>query len=281
MIIECEKCQTKYRFDKSLMEGDGVWVRCSRCKQVFFQENPYREEDVALFDSADDDKESIDVEVEREIEKETPVFDEFPEGTEEDNKEKTSRGKEKSLWTPGKVLAYTLIVILVLGGVYLWLFPQTRKQILDKVSPYMSAGRLKENSETTNKKVGEVGFLNVKERYAKNWILGEVLIIEGVAVNMYDYPILRVKVRGKILNESGKVLDMMESYCGNILTDEELSNLTEKEIAEKLSIPGGSSVSNSVSPQGNIPFMIVFTNPSKEAEEFIVELAKKSRLSGG
>ena len=85
----------------------------------------------------------------------------------------------------------------------------------------------------------------------------------------------RIKVRGKILSESGEVLDMMESYCGNILTDEELTNLTEKEIAEKLSTPGGSSVS----PQGDIPFMIVFTNPSKEAEEFIVELAKNSRLS--
>lgn len=279
MIIECEKCQTKYRFDESLMEGDGVWVRCSRCKYVFFQENPFRKEDVALFDSADDDKESIDVEAEREIGNETPVFDEFPEGAEEDDEEKASRGKEKSLWTPKKALAYILIVILVLGGVYLWLFPQIREQILDKVSSYMSAVRLKENSETTNEKVGEVGFLNVKERYAKNWILGEVLVIEGVAVNRYNYSIFKVKVRGKILSETGEVLDMMESYCGNILTDEELSNLTEKEIAEKLSTPGGSSVPNSVSPQGNIPFMIVFTNPSKEAEEFIVELAKNSRLS--
>jgi len=279
MIIECEKCQTKYRFDESLMEGDGAWVRCSHCKYVFFQENSFKGEDNALFDNADDDKESTDVEVEREIGKETPVFDEFPEGAEEDDEEKAGRGKEKSLWTPKKALAYTLIVILVLGGVYLWFFPQTRKQILDKVSPYMSLGRLKGNSETANEKVVKVGFLNVKERYARNWILGEVLVIEGVAVNRYDYPILRVKVRGKILNESGKVLDMMESYCGNILTDEELSSLTEKEIAEKLSTPGGSSVSNSVSPQGNIPFMIVFTNPSKEADEFIVELAKKSRLS--
>jgi predicted Zn finger-like uncharacterized protein len=279
MIIECEKCQTKYRFDESLMEGDGVWVRCSHCKYVFFQENPSREEDAVLFDSADNDKESIDVEVEREIGKEIPVFDEFPEGAEEDDEKKAGRGKEKSLWTPKKAFAYTLIVILVLAGVYLWLFPQTRKQILDKVSPYMSAGRLKENSETTNEKVGEVGFLNVKERYAKNWILGEVLVIEGVVVNRYNYPISKVKVRGKILSESGEVLDMMESYCGNILTDEELKNLTEKEIEERLSTPGGSDVSNSVSPQGNIPFMIVFTNPSKEAEEFIVELAKNSPLS--
>ncbi|MHB8828305.1 MAG: zinc-ribbon domain-containing protein [Syntrophales bacterium] len=37
MIILCPKCETQYRFDDSLSEGDGVWVRCSRCQNVFFQ----------------------------------------------------------------------------------------------------------------------------------------------------------------------------------------------------------------------------------------------------
>ncbi|OPY13559.1 MAG: hypothetical protein A4E66_00722 [Syntrophus sp. PtaB.Bin001] len=44
MIIQCIKCSTKFRFDESLMEGDGVWVRCSRCQEVFFQENPVKPE---------------------------------------------------------------------------------------------------------------------------------------------------------------------------------------------------------------------------------------------
>jgi predicted Zn finger-like uncharacterized protein len=38
MIIQCRKCETRFRFDDHLMEGDGVWVRCSRCRHVFFQE---------------------------------------------------------------------------------------------------------------------------------------------------------------------------------------------------------------------------------------------------
>ena len=38
MIIQCRKCETRFRFDENLMEGDGVWVRCSRCQHVFFQE---------------------------------------------------------------------------------------------------------------------------------------------------------------------------------------------------------------------------------------------------
>lgn len=37
MIIHCRKCGTGYRFDESLIEGEGIWVRCSRCRHVFFQ----------------------------------------------------------------------------------------------------------------------------------------------------------------------------------------------------------------------------------------------------
>lgn len=251
MIIECEKCQTKYRFDESMIDGDGALVRCSRCKNVFFQKKPLEEEEAVLPD--------------------------VPEETADKGSKK--KDKEKGFWTPGKLVAYAVIVILVLAGVYVWIFPQTGKEVMDKISLCMSADKLKKQPASVNEKVGEVGFIGVKERFAKNWMSGDLLVIEGIVVNKYDYPISRVKVRCKTLNESGEVLDTMESYCGNILTDEELSNLTETEIAEKLSTPAGSNVPNHISPNGNIPFMIVITNPSKEINEFIVELAEKSSSS--
>ena len=40
MIIQCRKCETRFRFDDTLIEGDGLWVRCSRCQHVFFQQRP-------------------------------------------------------------------------------------------------------------------------------------------------------------------------------------------------------------------------------------------------
>ncbi len=40
MIVQCKKCETKFRFDEFLIEGEGVWVRCSRCKNVFFLDDP-------------------------------------------------------------------------------------------------------------------------------------------------------------------------------------------------------------------------------------------------
>ena len=40
MIIQCRQCRIKFRFDDALMQGDGLWMRCSRCQHVFFQDNP-------------------------------------------------------------------------------------------------------------------------------------------------------------------------------------------------------------------------------------------------
>lgn len=40
MIIKCAKCETSFRFGDELMTGEGVWVRCCRCTNVFFQDNP-------------------------------------------------------------------------------------------------------------------------------------------------------------------------------------------------------------------------------------------------
>ena len=40
MIIQCRQCRTKFRFDDALMQGNGVWLRCSRCGHVYFQDNP-------------------------------------------------------------------------------------------------------------------------------------------------------------------------------------------------------------------------------------------------
>lgn len=38
MIIQCRKCETRFRFDETQVEEEGFWVRCSRCRDVFFQE---------------------------------------------------------------------------------------------------------------------------------------------------------------------------------------------------------------------------------------------------
>jgi hypothetical protein len=101
-------------------------------------------------------------------------------------------------------------------------------------------------------------------------------------VNDFDYSVSKVKVRGKILDNAGKILVETEVFAGNILTDEELVKFTDKEILDDLSKPEGSDVSNvSIAPKGKIPFMVTFINPPKEVDEFIIELVGFERPTGG
>ena len=48
MIIQCNKCETKFRFDAAIISGEGVWVHCSVCSNVFFQDNPVKGESAEI-----------------------------------------------------------------------------------------------------------------------------------------------------------------------------------------------------------------------------------------
>ena len=100
---------------------------------------------------------------------------------------------------------------------------------------------------------------DVRHRVMNNYILGQIGVVEGTAVNRADYPISRILIKGEILDAYSVVLGEHTSYAGNILTDEELTNLSEEEIFGKLSQPEGLNNSNDkIMPNGQIPFMIVF-----------------------
>ena len=115
---------------------------------------------------------------------------------------------------------------------------------------------------------------DIKERPMENRIIGNILIIEGIAVNKNDSPVSNIQVRGKILDSSGNILAEEKFYGGNILTEEELKNLTEEEIKDELSNPDGSDFTNRNIPyDGKISFMIVFSNPPEKASEYLIDLA--------
>jgi hypothetical protein len=102
---------------------------------------------------------------------------------------------------------------------------------------------------------------DVRHRVINNYILGQIGVVEGTAVNRADYPISRILIKGEILDAYSVVLGGHTSYAGNILTDEELTNLSEEEILLKLSQPQGlNNANDKIMPNGQIPFMIVFSH---------------------
>lgn len=306
MIIQCKQCATKFRFNDELMTGDGVWVRCGRCGHEFFEINTRRETFVPpaqqeppparpeppaarKAEAAPSPPETVPARQEPAAAPKpltpadaasapaaaiAPTADE--ELTEEDAEEETPRA---SFWTPSRIVVYSILVLLVVIGVYLWLFPNIGRDALNFVYPGAGDRVLGPAAKTASVAAsGGINFAEVKERFTKSTASGELLVISGLAVNEFDYPVARVRLRGRILDNTGKMLGEIETFAGNLLTDEELNRLTDKEILAELQRQEGSDMPNvNIRSRASIPFMIVFTNPPKEVDEFIIELSGVER----
>jgi predicted Zn finger-like uncharacterized protein len=296
MIIHCKQCATKFRFKDELMAGDGVWVRCSRCGHEFFEINtrqgaftvPVKEQAVrAKQGPAAAPKPLTPEDVvsppdpppppkpPKPAEGITPQAAVIPPAEEEEAEDEEEMERPRaSFWTPGRLVAYSILVFLVVGSVYFWLNPGITRDVLNFVSPGTGdrlLGPVPKTGPVTT--VGGINFAEVKERFTKSTASGDLLIISGLAVNEYEYPVGRVKLRGKILDNTGKLLGEVEAFAGNLLTDEEMNRLSDKEILAELQKPEGSDMPNTgIRSRASIPFMIVFMNPPKEVDEFIIEL---------
>lgn len=292
MVIQCRQCRTKFRFDDALMQGSGVWLKCSRCGHVYFQENPLLKKDTDLssepFSSIKESESPIAAKTESKTE--TPhIFYRDAEGLhsldrtietkkyfdeeinpetdgkrEEDirrEQEEVDQRKIASSQNSGKswkVAFGSVFVILIISIATFFVFPQSGEQIIKNVLVYIGI------SEPARPEIAVpqmVRLQDVRHKVVNNYILGPIGVVEGTAINRAEYPISRILIKGEILDAYSVVLGEQTSYAGNLLTDDELTNLTEEEIFMRLSRPEGLNNSNDkIMPNGQISFMIVFSH---------------------
>jgi predicted Zn finger-like uncharacterized protein len=311
MIIQCKQCRTKFRFDDSFMQGSGVWLRCSRCGHVYFQENSlakkpaadsapvsepaptqevmpveetvklsaatpsvlYRDENGSY--SANKvmaSKKRIDEEIDLGIEKtqeesisvkSTDAKPEKPETIEKPEKpgktEKIELPVKKGSGKIWKIALWSVLVIVIIPCViYYFVFPQIGEDLINTFNEYTGNAKPATSGMSINQMVK---LQDVRYRRINNYILGQIGIVEGTAVNRADYPVSRIFIKSEIIDAYSVVLNERTAYAGNILTDDELTNLSEEEILTKLLQPQGLNNSNDkIMPNGQIPFMIVFPN---------------------
>jgi predicted Zn finger-like uncharacterized protein len=342
MIIQCRKCETRFRFDETLIQGDGVWVRCSRCQHVFFQERKAGEllspasavspeiPSVKISDARNmtDDRFSaaggqpspvemekaampplpeMEREIHPEIEKdisleglEMGMVSESLSGSvtsgekegdieeeEEDEQEEfaeVTTGRRRWGRTLLKLFALVLLLAVVSGGVSLWVVPEIRTQALEWASSWIHGVPVIEKLLGMEPKgreaaVSPVRIKDVRQRTVANLLAGNLLVIEGVAVNQSSFPLARISVRLTVADAYDVNLGEKISYCGNILTDTELSTLAEAEIQRELSTPRGTDASNErIEPNMEIPFMIVFNQEKAGVLKTRVTLASAERI---
>ncbi|MCX5831767.1 MAG: zinc-ribbon domain-containing protein [Deltaproteobacteria bacterium] len=316
MIIRCRKCETDFRFDDQIMTGEGVWVRCGRCQDVFFQDNPSWEKQASL--PAEPDNKAAVPDGGATTSPTEPILSIQPDSAETTSGQtsdakllsrvkgiqdaiddaarpgssvkefdddmfsvesegltrdvsarlKPTGAEEKNKMHPVlKVFAYillVLLVIIVLTGVYIGVFPEDRQRVADALSPYFPWA---ENL------IGQPGSVwgqaipqDVRQHFVNNWLMGNLRVVEGTVVNKGKYPLTRVQVRGRLYDTAGSIIGEWTSFCGKILTDGELATLSENQLKRMLSEPLGSNVTGDrLNPNGNIPFMVVIAHHDQQA----------------
>ena len=144
-----------------------------------------------------------------------------------------------------KMATLMLFTALVVGGVYLWLFPEVRIQALEWVSPWLRTipgSEMILGAEDAKKReiaAAPIRIKDIRQRSVTNLLSGNLRILEGVAVNQSSTPLARIRVRMVISDAYDVVLGEKTVFCGNLLTDAELSTLAESEIQRELSHAAG------------------------------------------
>jgi len=313
MIIQCILCRTKYRFDETLLGFEGAWVRCSRCQNVFFQHPPLSTiravpdqgavsggDEKGLAPMVAEGRETppsagVDASLREEIdttgmsarEEDAPLRERMtipaslsapPQDAREEGPAAPSGGAKKiRVW----VLGLIMLILAATGGA-MFVFPEYGQMVMGELNVLFPGLGLKTTPEATAA-VGpaQVRIADVRQRFVANPMLGNIRVVEGLAMNTSSYPMTRIKIRGELYDLVGALVKDSASFCGNILSDEELAIMSEEQIFRELAIPQGSDVPNDrINPQGAIPFMLVFVRePAGVDKTMVMPIAAERLLS--
>jgi predicted Zn finger-like uncharacterized protein len=284
MIIQCRMCRTKYHFDETKIPQDGAWVRCTRCEQVFFQHPPLEPPSSLVETDKSDAPDQSPLTAARTVDmrdfSKAPEVDELDElSLVEDIPEARSASKRVWIWALG-----ALLLVLLVGGGSLFLFPQYGQMAMKELNAFFPGlAQFTAPDAPTAPVVGpaQVKIVDVKQRFINNALLGNIRIVEGVAMNTSPYPMARIKIRGELFDMINTPVRQSLAFCGNLLTDEELGIMSEEQILRELANPQGSDVLNDkIAPNGTIPFMIVFIRePPGVTRTFVIPVAAERLLS--
>jgi hypothetical protein len=187
--------------------------------------------------------------------------------------EETTPVKEKRVSKPLVVL---LILALLAGGSYgTYVLLNYMNIEIPFISDYIKP---KVSDPTGSLKIDT---LDINSKFLLNVKAGKLFVITGRVKNGYPDARSFIKINGK-LYKKGKILSQTETvFCGNVLSDIELSNMELEAIKKRLSNRFGDNKSNmQIKPGGEIPFMLIFSNLPEDLDEFSIEVAGSTPASG-
>jgi len=250
MIITCPECLTKFHLDEERIPEGGVKARCSRCHHIFRVQRPAPREE-SFFAQG----ESLP-----EVEEEMGEYGE------------PSRG----FFSRCKWVLLILIMVGLAGGAGYYYggkkivpsFIALGKYLEEKAAAWAKTPVLSSIKKYLGMRDQGAGFFSlekVRGYYVENNYLNRIFVIEGEALNHWKESRSFIKVKGTLLDASGNKVKEQEAFCGNILSEKDLKEMSRGAIEKSLSSQFGISFSNvNIQPYKSVPFMIVFLDLPQE-----------------
>jgi hypothetical protein len=127
----------------------------------------------------------------------------------------------------------------------------------------------------------KIDTLDINSKFILNVKAGKLFVITGRVKNGYSDNRRFISVAGKLFTKGKKLAKTETVFCGNVLSDIELSNMEFEAIKKRLSNRFGDNRSNfQVAPGKELPFMIVFSDLPDNLEEFAIEAAGSTSTAG-
>ena len=176
--------------------------------------------------------------------------------------------EKKRISTPVLIL---LIIVLLAGGAY------GTYVVLDSMNikiPFISGFLKPRIQEPGNLKITA---LDVNGKFVDNTKIGNLFVITGKIKNKYPKARSFIKVTGRLYTKEKTLAKSATVYCGNTISDPELTSLDINEINKMLSNKLGTNKTNvNIKPGKQLPFMIIFTNIPDNIEEYTIEVTSSS-----
>jgi len=236
MIVTCESCNTKFRFDPARAKKSVAKVRCSRCRHVFSVE--VLQDDLFL------DVENPDVSLFEDVEPEPITVSR----SEPVSSPPPLKSRRSSSGLRGRWLVWIAAILLIGGGLYMF------ARLLGSSSPIESTPVAADQSR--------VAILdNTKAYFLENTHAGQIFVVEGEAVNESPKAVSFILIEGKLYASGNRSALTQKCFSGNIMTREELMRLNITEIQNRMMNREGKNLANVNIPSKNrVPFMLVFHN---------------------
>jgi predicted Zn finger-like uncharacterized protein len=289
MIINCEKCASKFNLDDSLIKESGSKVRCSVCRSVFTV-YPRKAEEV---DSDTEHEETVDLDSSLGFEEENLPNEPAP-GNADDfdrvfedalNEEEEITEEEKPVTEPepasvkrktvrpGVILIILVIIFVAALGAFSVMFfaPSLLPEGVDNTKK--SASEI----EGVDKGNRRLEFVDLKWETFAGKASGDLFIIKGKILNNYPQPRSYILVKATIIDDKNNPVAEKLAYAGNTFTENELREITMEEIDRKLNNREGENRANeNVEPMEAVPFMIIFNNLPESMTEYTLETMSSS-----